>query len=45
VVVAPRYLPPPLIDISALTAWMAYSNFLNRLDIHQIDIDFAHLLD
>lgn len=45
VVVPPRYLPPPLADISALTAWMAYSNFLNRLDLLQIDTDFAHLLD
>ncbi|MGB5539526.1 MAG: flavohemoglobin expression-modulating QEGLA motif protein [Gammaproteobacteria bacterium] len=45
VVVPPRYLPPPLADISALTSWMAYSNFLNRLDLLQIDTDFAHLLD
>ena len=45
VVVPPRYLPPPLVDISALTAWMAYSNFLNRLDLKKIDTDFAHLLD
>lgn len=40
----PRYLPPPLQDLNALTAWMAYSNFLNRLDLFQIDADFAHLL-
>ena len=45
VVVPPRYLPPPLVDISALTAWMSYSNFLNRLDLKKIDTDFAHLLD
>ncbi|MCP5409462.1 MAG: flavohemoglobin expression-modulating QEGLA motif protein [Chromatiaceae bacterium] len=44
-IVPPRYLPPPLVDISALTAWMAYSSFLNRLDLKQIETDFAHLLD
>lgn len=41
----PRYIPPPLKDLSALTAWMAYSNFLNRLDLLQVEADFAHLLD
>ena len=45
IVVPPRYLPPPLVDISALTAWMAYSSFLNRLDLAQVEADFAHLLD
>lgn len=43
--VPPHYLPPPVIDISALTAWMAYSSFLNRLDLAQVEADFAHLLD
>lgn len=42
---APNFLPPPLVDLNALTAWMAYSNFLNRLDLLQIEADFAHLLD
>jgi uncharacterized protein (TIGR02421 family) len=41
----PKYLPPPLVDLNALTAWMAYSNFLNRLDLIQIDADFAPMLD
>lgn len=42
-VAPPRYLPPPLLDLNALTAWMAYSNFLNRLDLAQVEADFAHL--
>jgi uncharacterized protein (TIGR02421 family) len=43
-VVGPAYLPPPLVDLNALTAWMVYSNFLNRLDLVQIDADFAPIL-
>jgi uncharacterized protein (TIGR02421 family) len=42
-VVSPVYLPPPLVDLNALTAWMAYSNFLNRLDLVQVESDFAHM--
>ena len=41
----PQYLPPTMEDMSALTAWMSYSIFLNRLDLKQIDLDFAHLFD
>ncbi|QBQ53961.1 flavohemoglobin expression-modulating QEGLA motif protein [Nitrosococcus wardiae] len=42
---SPKYLPPPLVDLNALTAWMAYSNFLNQIDLIQIDADFAPILD
>lgn len=41
----PKYLPPPLVDLNALTAWMAYSNFLNQIDLIQIDADFAPMLE
>jgi len=44
IVVPARHLPPPLADLNALTAWMAYSNFLNRLDLDQVEADFARLL-
>ncbi|MEZ5166833.1 MAG: flavohemoglobin expression-modulating QEGLA motif protein [Acidimicrobiales bacterium] len=37
----PNLLPPHLRDISALAAWMAYSNLLNRIDLDQME---AHLL-
>jgi uncharacterized protein (TIGR02421 family) len=40
---APRYLPPPFVDLNALTAWMAYSNFFNRLDLVRLEADFAPL--
>jgi uncharacterized protein (TIGR02421 family) len=44
VVVPPRFVPPPFRDLAALTAWMAYSNFLNRLDLARVETDFAPLL-
>lgn len=45
IVVGPRHLPPQVADPSALTAWMAYSNFLNRLDLLQLEGDLGRLLD
>lgn len=44
VVMKPRYLPPPIIDLNALTAWMAFSNFLNRLDLEKIEAESHHIL-
>jgi uncharacterized protein (TIGR02421 family) len=43
-VVPARHLPPPVADLNALTAWMAYSNFFNRLDLARVEADFAPLL-
>lgn len=45
IVDAPRHLPPQISDASALAAWMAYSNFLNRLDLGLLVDDLAVLLD
>ena len=44
IVTPPKYLPPPLADLNALTAWMAYSNFLNKVDLNQIAEDIAPML-
>lgn len=44
VLVPPRYLPPQVADLNALTAWMCYSNFLNRLDLARAEADFANIL-
>ncbi len=43
-VVPPRFLPPQLADLNALSAWMCYSNFLNRLDLARIEADYAGIL-
>lgn len=40
----PRFLPPQIADLAALTAWMCYSNFLNRLDLKRIESDYAAIL-
>ncbi len=44
VVAPPRFLPPAFADLSALVSWMAYSNFLNRMDLGRIEESFAGIL-
>jgi len=45
VIVAPRFLPPVFADPSALVSWLAFSNFLNRIDLSRAEASFADLLD
>lgn len=40
----PKFLPPQFADLKALTAWMCYSNFLNRLNIDRIATDYANII-
>ncbi len=42
-VVPPRYLPPQFADLNALSAWMCFANFLNRLSLQRIEEDYARL--
>ncbi len=42
-VVPPRFLPPQFADLHALSAWMCYANFLNRLSLKRIEEDYAGL--
>lgn len=42
-VVPPRFLPPQFADLSALSAWMCYSNFLNHLSMERIESDYANI--
>ncbi|MCS6851995.1 MAG: flavohemoglobin expression-modulating QEGLA motif protein [Gemmataceae bacterium] len=39
----PRFVPPQFADLHALTAWMCYANFLNRLSLKRIEEDYAAL--
>ena len=39
----PRFLPPPFADLQALTAWMCFANFLNRMSLRRVEDDFANL--
>jgi uncharacterized protein (TIGR02421 family) len=43
IVVPPKHLPPQFADLSAMTAWMCYSNFLARLNLDQIEVDYANI--
>lgn len=40
----PRYLPPHFADPAGLASWLAYSGFLNQLDLERIEDDFSQLL-
>ncbi len=42
-VVPPRFVPPQFGDLNALSAWMCYANFLNRLSVKRIEEDYAGL--
>lgn len=44
IVTQPKYMPPQFSDIAALSAWMVYSLFLNRLDLRRLALDFKALL-
>src|SRR5437588_7135687 len=39
----PRFLPPQFADLHALSAWMCYANFLNRLSLKRVADDYAGL--
>ncbi len=43
-VARPSFLPPQFADLQALSAWMCYSNFLNRLSLDRIEADYAEIL-
>jgi uncharacterized protein (TIGR02421 family) len=42
-VTPPRFVPPAFADLNALSAWMCFSNFLNRLSLKRIEDDYAGL--
>ncbi len=44
IAIAPKYMPPQFRDLAALSAWMCYSLFLNKLDLGQLAMDFKSML-
>ncbi|HVE44844.1 MAG TPA: flavohemoglobin expression-modulating QEGLA motif protein [Gammaproteobacteria bacterium] len=44
IIVKPKYVPPQFADLAAVSAWMVYSLFLNRLDLGRLALDFKGLL-
>jgi uncharacterized protein (TIGR02421 family) len=43
-VIAPKYVPPQFRDLAALSAWMSYSLFLNRLDVQCLAVEYKQIL-
>ncbi len=44
IVVPPKYIPPQFSDLAALSAWMCYSLFLNKINLQQLTTDFKAIL-
>lgn len=44
IVVSPRYIPPQFADLAAVSAWMVYSLFFNRIDLRRLALDFKSML-
>lgn len=44
IIVPPKYIPPQFTDLAAVSAWMVYSLFLNRLDLRRMALDFKAML-
>lgn len=44
IITPPKYVPPQFADIAAVSAWMVYSLFLNRLDLQRLALDFKGIL-
>ncbi len=44
IITPPRYIPPQFADLAAVSAWMVYSLFLNRLDLRRLAVDFKGIL-
>src|SRR3990167_3732769 len=42
--IPPKYVPPQFEDLAAMSAWMVYSLFLNRLDLKRLAMDFKGIL-
>jgi hypothetical protein len=43
-IVPPKYVPPQFKDLAAVSAWMVYSLFLNKLDLNRLAMDFKGFL-
>lgn len=44
IIIPPKFIPPQFADLSALSAWMSFSLFLNKLDLEKIAINYQDIL-
>jgi uncharacterized protein (TIGR02421 family) len=42
-IVQPTYIPPPFMDLSALSSWMSFSLFLNKFDLANLSKQFTFI--
>jgi uncharacterized protein (TIGR02421 family) len=45
IIVGPKYLPPQIKDLNAVSAWMCFASFLHDLSSDKIESDYASLLN
>lgn len=43
-VVPPKYIPPQFSDLAALSAWMCFSLFMNKLDLSKLSANYKPML-
>ncbi len=43
-VILPKYMPPQFKDLAALSSWMSFTLFLNRLDLKKLAENYHHIL-
>lgn len=44
VAVYPKHVPPQFRDLAALSAWMSYTIFLNKLNLTKVEADYKQIL-
>lgn len=44
IIIPPKFLPPQFKDLAALSAWMSYSLFLNKLSLEHLTTDYKVFL-
>ncbi len=44
IIVPPKYIPPQFEDLAAVSAWMVYSLFFNKLDLGRLAVEFNAML-
>lgn len=45
VIKKPKYLPPQIKDLNAISAWMCFASFINLLTSEKIESDYDYLFD
>lgn len=44
ILIPPKYLPPQIKDLNAISAWMCFAGFFHQLSLDRIESDYANLM-